>query len=159
MGNLFAYIHIRCNTLFFKYLGTGIACLLVKAKLMEVGEMKSTRSNNKGFTLIELLTVISIIGVLAAIAIPTYAQYKTRSHDSAAKSDLHNVYLACKGYWLDNGSGSSCTVSIVNSSAYGYTQTATVNITASGAETAFSSTAFNMASANSFTINSVGNIS
>jgi len=117
------------------------------------------KSNNKGFTLIELLTVISIIGVLAVIAIPAYSQYKDRALDSDAKSHLHNVYLACKGYWMDNGSGNGCTVPIASGTAYGYIQTATINITTSGGETTFSGTAFNMASTKSFTITSVGSIS
>ena len=116
------------------------------------------KSNNKGFTLIELLTVIGIIGVLAAIAIPAYAQFKTRALDSEAKSHLHNIYLACKGYWTDNGSGNNCTVPVASGSAYGYIQTTNIDITSSGGETDFSSTAFNMASTNSYTINSVGSI-
>ncbi len=123
---------------------------------MEVGEMKS---NNKGFTLIELLVVIGIIGVLAAIAIPVYAQYKTRALDSEAKSHLHNVYLACKGYWTDNGSGNSCTVPIASGTAYGYLQTPSVSITASGIETTFIGAASHVDSAKTYTINSIGSIS
>jgi len=117
------------------------------------------KSNNKGFTLIELLTVIGIIGILAAIAIPAYAQYKTRSLNSDAKANLHNVYLACKGYWVDSGSGNSCTIPIVNSTAYGYMQSTNISISASGNETAFSSTASHVNSSDSYTINSVGSIS
>ncbi len=68
---------------------------------MEVEEVKS---NNKGFTLIELLIVIAIIGILAAIAIPQFNQYKARAYDSDVKSNMHNIYLACKAYWADSGS-------------------------------------------------------
>ena len=123
---------------------------------MEVGAMKS---NNKGFTLIELLTVIGIIGILAALAIPAFAQYKTRALDSEAKSHLHNIYLACKGYWTDNGSGNSCTVSIASGTAYGYLQTPTVLIAASGGETTFSGTASHVDSATAYAIDSAGRIS
>ena len=123
---------------------------------MEVGEM---RSNDKGFTLIELLTVMGIIGILAAIAIPAYAQYKARALDSEAKSHLHNVYLACKGYWTDNGSGNSCTVAIASGTAYGYIQTPTVNITVSGGETTFTGTGSHVDSATTFTMDPTGNIS
>jgi len=123
---------------------------------MEGGAMKS---NNKGFTLIELLTVIGIIGVLAAIAIPVFAQYKARALDSEAKSHLHNVYLACKGYWTDNGSGNSCSVTLASGTAYGYIQTATVNITASGGETTFIGAASHVDSAKTYTIDSTGSIS
>ncbi len=117
------------------------------------------RFNNKGFTLIELLTVMGILGVLAAIAIPAYAQYKTRSLNSDAKANLHNVYLACKGYWTDSGSGNNCTIPIASSTAYGYMQSTKISISASGSETAFSSTASHVDSADSYTINSVGSIS
>ena len=67
--------------------------------------MKNLR-NAKGFTLIELLIVIAIIGILAAIAIPQFNQYKKRAYDSDAKSNLHNIYLGCRltgqiqGRWL-----------------------------------------------------------
>ena len=60
------------------------------------------RAGEKGFTLIELLVIIAIIGVLAAIASPTYASYRNRSYDSAVKSDLRNAATAQEAYFVDN---------------------------------------------------------
>ncbi len=60
------------------------------------------RAGEKGFTLIELLFIIAIIGILAAIAFPTYANYRNKSFDSAAKSDLRNAATAQEAYFLDN---------------------------------------------------------
>ncbi len=117
------------------------------------------RPNDKGFTLIELLVVVGIIGVLAAIAIPAFAQYKARALDSEAKSHLQHIYRACKGYWVDNRGASSCTVAIASGTAYGYIQTATVNITASGGETTFIGAASHVDSATAYTIDSAGNVS
>ncbi len=48
--------------------------------------------NKKGFTLIELLIVIAIIGILAAIAIPTYLSYVNRAKDSEASTNLGAIF-------------------------------------------------------------------
>ena len=57
--------------------------------------------SSKGFTLIELLIVVVIIGILAAIAIPKFANTKEKAYVSAMKSDLRNLAAAEEAYFAD----------------------------------------------------------
>jgi type IV pilus assembly protein PilA len=60
------------------------------------------RATRKGFTLIELLIVVVIIGILAAIAIPKFANTKEKAVVSALRSDLRNLASVQETYWVDN---------------------------------------------------------
>jgi len=55
----------------------------------------------QGFTLIELLIVVVIIGILAAIAIPKFANTKDKAKIASMKSDLHNFATAQEGHYGD----------------------------------------------------------
>jgi type IV pilus assembly protein PilA len=56
----------------------------------------------KGFTLIELLIVVVIIGILAAIAIPKFANTKSKAYVTAAVSDLRNLVTAEEAFFADS---------------------------------------------------------
>src|SRR5690348_11487584 len=67
-----------------------------------ISEIHMTRIR-KGFTLIELLIVVVIIGILAAIAIPKFANTKTKAYQTAMKSDLRNLVTAEEAFFSDSG--------------------------------------------------------
>jgi len=102
--------------------------------------------NKKGFTLIELLIVIAIIGILAAIAVPQYNQYRARSFGAAVETDLQNAYLACTIFW-GTGANSNITPCTNNAAGiqgplYGFLPTTNVTIAINnGTESAFNATA------------------
>ncbi len=94
--------------------------------------MRST----KGFTLIELLIVVVIIGILAAIAIPKFANTKEKAYIASMKSDLRNLVTAQEAYFADNVTYATTTSNLQ------YNSSAGVTVTVSGATgTGWSATA------------------
>src|SRR5512133_2642239 len=69
-------------------------------------------SHRKGFTLIELLIVVVIIGILAAIAIPKFANTKEKAYVAAMKSDLRNLVTAEEALFSDSVRYSADTASL-----------------------------------------------
>jgi type IV pilus assembly protein PilA len=105
--------------------------------------IRNRMKDEKGFTLIELLVVILIIGILAAIAIPSFISQKDKANDAAAKSYVRNMQTAEETYFTDNNAyadtlaklqtiepalnetPSSTSPTVTNATANGFTVTAT----------------------------------
>jgi prepilin-type N-terminal cleavage/methylation domain-containing protein len=88
--------------------------------------LRSTR----GFTLIELLIVVVIIGILAAIAIPKFANTKGKTYIAAMKSDLRNLATAQEAFYYDSAYYTDNMTLLNYSTTVGVT--VTVNVVAGG---------------------------
>jgi type IV pilus assembly protein PilA len=117
-----------------------------------LNRLRQRSSDEGGFTLIELLVVILIIGILAAIAIPSFLNQKNKANDAAAKSQVRTGETAMETYstdhngeYMNGGTAvttaeiqtveptlketSSATFAVTAASANGYTITSTSKAT------------------------------
>jgi len=87
-------------------------------------------SNKKGFTLIELLIVVVIIGILAAIAIPKFANTKEKAYVASMKADLRNLATYEESYAADSSGTYFSGTASGTTSVQGFLPSANVTVTA-----------------------------
>ena len=78
---------------------------------------RQNSGRQKGFTLIEVMIVVAIIGILAAIAYPSYAEYMKKGRRTEAKSEMQQIAQRLSNYALRNGSTAGATLTGIGAAA------------------------------------------
>jgi type IV pilus assembly protein PilA len=78
-----------------------------------LNKLRMRLASDEGFTLIELLVVIIILGILMAIAIPSYLGFTGRANDAAAKANVTSAVPAMESWRSDNGTYAGGTLPVL----------------------------------------------